>query len=337
MTTLRVTFYSYKGGVGRTIALLNVARILAGHGFRVVAVDMDLEAPGFGLLSDKWVERREVNRGVSDLMLGRMAGDERPLDEFFARPTAAFTAGDLRLMTAGTRPEVLSARIPELLEDVESEEARVFQYFAAEIEETVEPDFILFDSRTGLADIAGVCTLELPDLLVVVCGLNDQNVKGTEGFLERWFAHPARYEDTGVILCISPVPRDVDLERWGEPPVEQTVKEIAEGLLPRERAPKSRRLFGRYVQVQEGLLVVLGDKRGSWQLRFPELLGEDLVHAFHYDPLMALGEPFELSPESLLYREHRRLARSLSRAHDAGRELEADDAVRLRFMEHVLA
>ena len=42
------TFYSYKGGVGRTLALANVAWILANHGFepaRVLVIDFDLGAP----------------------------------------------------------------------------------------------------------------------------------------------------------------------------------------------------------------------------------------------------------------------------------------------------
>lgn len=45
MTSI-VTFYSYKGGVGRTMALVNTAHILARDGWRVLMVDFDLEAPG---------------------------------------------------------------------------------------------------------------------------------------------------------------------------------------------------------------------------------------------------------------------------------------------------
>src|SRR5689334_17156018 len=41
-----VTFYSYKGGVGRSFVLANVAVILARWGHRVLCVDWDLEAPG---------------------------------------------------------------------------------------------------------------------------------------------------------------------------------------------------------------------------------------------------------------------------------------------------
>ena len=41
-----VTFYSFKGGVGRTLALMNVAAELAKTGNNVAVLDFDLEAPG---------------------------------------------------------------------------------------------------------------------------------------------------------------------------------------------------------------------------------------------------------------------------------------------------
>ncbi|WP_295393466.1 P-loop NTPase [uncultured Thiodictyon sp.] len=41
-----VTFYSYKGGVGRSMALANVAEWFRRQGLKVVMVDWDLEAPG---------------------------------------------------------------------------------------------------------------------------------------------------------------------------------------------------------------------------------------------------------------------------------------------------
>ena len=40
------TFYSFKGGVGRTMALVNTAVTLALRGRRVLVVDFDVEAPG---------------------------------------------------------------------------------------------------------------------------------------------------------------------------------------------------------------------------------------------------------------------------------------------------
>jgi cellulose biosynthesis protein BcsQ len=39
-------FYSFKGGVGRSMAVLNLAYALAAKGRHVLVLDMDLEAPG---------------------------------------------------------------------------------------------------------------------------------------------------------------------------------------------------------------------------------------------------------------------------------------------------
>ena len=39
------TFYSFKGGVGRTLALVNSAIELSTRGKNVLVVDFDLEAP----------------------------------------------------------------------------------------------------------------------------------------------------------------------------------------------------------------------------------------------------------------------------------------------------
>ena len=39
-------FYSYKGGVGRSLALANLAYLMAREGRKVLIIDMDLEAPG---------------------------------------------------------------------------------------------------------------------------------------------------------------------------------------------------------------------------------------------------------------------------------------------------
>ena len=66
-----ITFYSYKGGVGRSMALANVAELLAQRGYSVVVCDWDLEAPGLErFLTD---DEHELNRfiaqpGIIDLI-----------------------------------------------------------------------------------------------------------------------------------------------------------------------------------------------------------------------------------------------------------------------------
>ena len=70
------TFYSFKGGVGRTMALANVAVELANRGRKVIAADFDLEAPGldsFDLLRPK-----NPSRGIVDFVLHYRDTGEAP-------------------------------------------------------------------------------------------------------------------------------------------------------------------------------------------------------------------------------------------------------------------
>src|SRR4051812_487244 len=56
-----VTFYSYKGGTGRTMALANIAWILAANGHRVLMVDWDLESPGLGRFFTPFMDPRTLS------------------------------------------------------------------------------------------------------------------------------------------------------------------------------------------------------------------------------------------------------------------------------------
>ncbi len=46
MSARIISFYSYKGGLGRSMTMANVAWILASNGRRVLAIDWHLDAPG---------------------------------------------------------------------------------------------------------------------------------------------------------------------------------------------------------------------------------------------------------------------------------------------------
>jgi tetratricopeptide (TPR) repeat protein len=65
------TFYSFKGGVGRSMALANVAEWLYLQGLRVVMIDWDLEAPGLErfFFSAEDVELVKSRPGLMDLLL----------------------------------------------------------------------------------------------------------------------------------------------------------------------------------------------------------------------------------------------------------------------------
>ena len=45
-------FYSFKGGVGRSMAVANVGDLLTRSGLKVLMIDFDMEAPGLEQYSD---------------------------------------------------------------------------------------------------------------------------------------------------------------------------------------------------------------------------------------------------------------------------------------------
>ena len=80
-----ITFYSYKGGTGRSLALANAARYLARLGFKVVALDFDLEAPGlhYKFSTNPDGSPLDVKTGVIDFLDSFVADGQvaRPLED----------------------------------------------------------------------------------------------------------------------------------------------------------------------------------------------------------------------------------------------------------------
>lgn len=80
-----ISFYSYKGGTGRTLVVANVARYLARFRQKVFVVDLDLEAPGlhYKLAIGREGRGGDVGPGVVDyvhrfLSRGRGPGSLKP-------------------------------------------------------------------------------------------------------------------------------------------------------------------------------------------------------------------------------------------------------------------
>ncbi len=71
-------------------------------------------------------------------------------------------------------------------------------------------DFVLIDSRTGISDTSGICTVQMPDELVVLYTPNHQSMKGASAVAES--ADRLRRRTSGEPgLRIWPVPTRVDL------------------------------------------------------------------------------------------------------------------------------
>lgn len=64
------TFYSYKGGSGRSMTLANVAWALATNGQKVLCIDWDLEAPGLHRYFHPFLDdpEQKLSTGLIDLI-----------------------------------------------------------------------------------------------------------------------------------------------------------------------------------------------------------------------------------------------------------------------------
>ena len=202
-----VTFYSYKGGVGRSMALANVADLMARSGLRVLMVDFDLEAPGLESFFPVEGEVIRGQEGLLDLLLTfkysmsvASSGEEshafRQLERFVATIYPARSDGGcLDLITAGQRgTDEQMLRYGAELRRFDWMDfyftwsgELFFEWLRRAFAERY--DVVLVDSRTGVTEMGGICAYQLADVIVVLCGPNTQNLDGT-GTMIRHFLSP---------------------------------------------------------------------------------------------------------------------------------------------------
>lgn len=181
------TFYSYKGGVGRSMALANVGVLMSTEGHRVLLVDWDLEAPGLEVFfrkAAKLVGDPATTPGVVDLLDSRAKGTPLAWRDCLLR--AEFFGQSLDIISSGRRDEEYRRRVQQLDWETLFREHHIGNYINALRQEwRDEYDFILVDSRTGITDIGDICTVILPDVLVLLFITNHQNVEGIKSVMSR--------------------------------------------------------------------------------------------------------------------------------------------------------
>ena len=227
-----VTFYSYKGGTGRSMALANAAWMLAANGQRVLAIDWDLEAPGLQRYFQPYLRdpKLEASDGLMDFVLAfadaarAPAADAGPDDPGWYERYAdlrmyaysvnwdgfAERGGRLDFVPAGRQDAGYSLRVNSFN----------WQHFYSKLGGGIfleavkrrlrqEYDYVLIDSRTGVSDTSGVCTVQMPDSLVVCFTLNEQSIHGAAGTAVSAFEQ-RRTPDGTSTLRVLPVPTRVD-------------------------------------------------------------------------------------------------------------------------------
>jgi hypothetical protein len=249
-----VTFYSYKGGVGRSMALANVAAWFRLQGLQVVMIDWDLEAPGLESFFATDPAERDLLRakvGLVDLIsmykdvfpslpkpvppAGSSGERSDPLAEFIDKldqnlppiahtlipiriGSAAAGTGKLWLLSAGCRSESRFDGYAQAVQQFDWEEfyasyegEAYFEWMRRQLLKPGMADVVLIDSRTGVAEMSGVCTRQLADVVVMLCAPNDQNLEGVAA-MARSFTRPDVVEARGgrPIQLLS-VPARVDV------------------------------------------------------------------------------------------------------------------------------
>lgn len=223
------TFYSYKGGVGRSLALVNVGRFLADNGFKVLLIDFDLEAPGLYKICD--VEQKKSlddKNGLLDLIKAYRArvdthegyepDDEKkiPIHKYYLDISKTMkTQGQVYLMPAGNQKKEYQYQLnlhqihwPNFFLTPEDgakgfvyRGRKLFDYLKQKVKE-LGFDFTLIDSHTGLIDYGDICLQHLPEQVVLVFSLNNQNIDGISKQKEKLDNKP----NIQVILVASPFP-----------------------------------------------------------------------------------------------------------------------------------
>jgi len=242
-----ITFYSFKGGVGRSTVLATVAWILAGNGRRVLVVDWDIEAPGihrfFPAASHLDVEQSHgllnlVVNYVGQLGLASLREDldqvaRRALDDldlFIVDDLGAKFAngGEVHLLPPGFYDDRYIEKLVDfnwgslfehpdgLLRDARLDEAATNEAsggtrspFLTRFRDLLREryDYVLVDSRTGLGELPVISAIRMADTLVNCFGLSRQGLDGAEKFARLAWQRK---------IDVFPVPTRIELSRSGQ-------------------------------------------------------------------------------------------------------------------------
>ncbi len=206
---LITTFYSFKGGVGRSTALAYTARSLARKGLTVLCVDLDLEAPSLASLFGKDKEVKEET-GLLSILLKLDQGGQPNIqkdlikisntDELYCLSPGKLNANYARLLdfldfSAWYREERNPLR--ELI--------HLLSYSL-----TFKPDVILLDAGRGISELNAPLLFDLADLAIVVFFPHPQVKEGNAALVRALLASNTRRSESQLTpeprFLVSPIP-----------------------------------------------------------------------------------------------------------------------------------
>lgn len=142
-----ISFYSFKGGTGRSTALANVSHALAEKGYDVGCMDLDLAAPGLHMIFPDTGFEHANSRSIHDYLLADGdIEDINDINEFVMEVDKEWDnppEGDLLLISGDIKPPGMDDNPTQAMEKSLS--------LKDELLKEHDLDYILFDSRSGLS------------------------------------------------------------------------------------------------------------------------------------------------------------------------------------------
>jgi MinD-like ATPase involved in chromosome partitioning or flagellar assembly len=188
-----ITFYSYKGGVGRSLALSNIAIRLSELNKKVCVLDFDLEAPGLHFKFENYSRSKKIDKGIVDYIdefstkkiipksIKEYAVELTPANKIF-EPIQLIPAGNIDDSVYWKKLSCINWAT--MFYEEESKGVEFFLDLKHKIETELQPDFLLIDSRTGITDIAGITLKLLADEAVILAANNEENMYGSKKIIK---------------------------------------------------------------------------------------------------------------------------------------------------------
>lgn len=207
------TFYSLRGGVGRSTALAYTARLIASRGHSVLCIDMDLEAPGLVALFGKEAEVGEETGLVSILA----AFDQEEEPDILEHIIRISDSDELYCLPAGIPSANYARRLRMLDPEAWYRQERnplhtLFDSIAKRL--PFVPDIVLVDARTGITPLSAPLLFDLSDLAIITFFPHPQAYKGTATLVQAIINAKSRREFDSQRLTpeprflVSPIPTD---------------------------------------------------------------------------------------------------------------------------------